>query len=353
VLVYAMLGWIYNLSRLRNGPISTFRACIPWLWLIAVGSVIGMFSTVNLDASVLQFIRDLYAYAVFFAVLVWLILKPDTWKAMAKGVFVIGAICALVVFMQGELRPSGTFRNPNYAGHFLSLAVILLIGVRSSLGRYWLLLVPLLVAGVLRTASFGGVVMLGGGLFVLVWVSAPRLRPGARFIVRALLVAVVAFVAFSGVVDSALQSREATRTGLGENRFEKSSTGRLQRYGIGLQLAAEHPFGIGPGGALYEDAALGDHELHNDPLAYLVERSALGFLGLVGFVVTLWRRMPRGGVARTMLGIVMVGSLVRETLNYRHVWIMLALALVFDWRQRVQHGRSSATDESAQASCRF
>lgn len=343
VILYVMLVAVTNMPRLRNGPLNTFRACAPWLWMIAVGSVVGMFSTVHLGASVLQFTRDFYAYGVFFAVLAWLILKPDTWSAMATGVFAIAGICALVTFVQTDLRPSGTFLNPNYAGHFMAMSLVLLVAVRARVGRAWLLLVPLLLAGVLRTASFGGIVMLAGGVCVLVWVGAKRLSPGTRHLVRALLVAVFAFIALSGVVTNVLASNEATQSGLGENRLDKSSTGRLERWSVGLQIAAEHPFGIGPGGAQYEAAALGEHELHNDPLAYLVERSVVGLVGLVGFVIVLWRRMPRSGAARVLLGIVMVGSLVRETLNYRHVWIILAIALVVDAKFWLTSGRSGVT----------
>jgi hypothetical protein len=78
-------------------------------------------------------------------------------------------------------------------------------------------------------------------------------------------------------------------------------------------------------------------------LAYLVERSVVGLVGLVGFVIVLWRRMPRSGAARVLLGIVMVGSLVRETLNYRHVWIILAIALVVDAKFWLTSGRSGVT----------
>ena len=46
--------------------------------------------------------------------------------------------------------------------------------------------------------------------------------------------------------------------------------------------------------------------------------------------VTVWRFTRRGGLARALFCGYLAASLFRETMHYRHWWLFLPLAMVFD-----------------------
>jgi hypothetical protein len=53
-------------------------------------------------------------------------------------------------------------------------------------------------------------------------------------------------------------------------------------------------------------------------------------IGLVGLWVTIWRRTERGGLAHLLIVGVLVAGLFRETMHYRHLWLLLALGVALD-----------------------
>jgi O-antigen ligase len=66
-------------------------------------------------------------------------------------------------------------------------------------------------------------------------------------------------------------------------RFEKSSGGRLDLWARGIDSLVEHNvflWGVGLENFRVVDAAGADNQLHNDTLAFLVERGLIGVLGL-------------------------------------------------------------------------
>jgi hypothetical protein len=87
----------------------------------------------------------------------------------------------------------------------------------------------------------------------------------------------------------------------------------------------------------------GDQEAHNEFLAYLTERSLIGLIGLILLYLAIWRLGPRGGVTRALVIGFALQSLVRETLHYRHLWLLLAFALVLDETADEQQVGASAT----------
>ena len=88
------------------------------------------------------------------------------------------------------------------------------------------------------------------------------------------------------------------------------------------------PWGVGPGSVRGLDLNAHETELHNEPLAYLVERGVIGLFGLFLMWFAMLRLCPRGTQARAMVLAYIFGSFFRETAHYRHFWVFLALALV-------------------------
>jgi hypothetical protein len=100
------------------------------------------------------------------------------------------------------------------------------------------------------------------------------------------------------------------------------------------------PWGIGPDGAKKREIvhlSTQDkvQEIHADALGYLVERGPIGFIDYVALWLTLWTRAERKGVARLLMVALLVAGLFRETMHYRHGWLLLAVAFALDyWRRR-------------------
>lgn len=301
-----------------------------WLWLILVGSVLGTFAARSVENSVVQILRDAYAFSIFFAVAFWLWMKPHTWRPMVAGLFLVATVCSVMIIVDGGRRPAGTFLNPNYAGSFLAAVLILLLLVGFKVSRWWVLLVPVMGLAILYTASFGALTMLGTAFLAWLWLGRSGGPVVRRLAVTGVLIAAAACALSFGLFGAIGQSDQANEGNLGTDRLAYSSQTRTFIWRSGLELLPEHPLGVGPDAVRNERLVLGGLELHNDPLAYLVERGPIGLVGLVGFGACLWRSSPKRGISRVLMLAFAVSSLTRDVLNFRHLWIILAVALIYD-----------------------
>ena len=94
--------------------------------------------------------------------------------------------------------------------------------------------------------------------------------------------------------------------------------------------------GVGPAGVVNRKIALLNGQplqVHDDMLSFLVERGPIGLIGLIGLWVVIWRCAKPRGIARLMIVSLFVASLFRQTMHYRHMWLLLALALAYDNRR--------------------
>ena len=308
---------------------SILSRSLPWLWLVLIGSVSGLVFAADPAFGAVQLLRDFYAFAIFYAAFTWLSAKPHVSGPLANGLFAAASVCAGLILVSTELRPSGTFTNPNYAAHFVAGVTILML-YHARRRRFLLVLLPITILAILKTASFGAISMLAGAAIYFIWTAVSGQTWLVKVALRTSLIVVMIGVLTTGAVSSLSASERAEETGLSASRLDRSSDTRLEIWSTGLALVPSYPLGVGPGSVRNQDLALRDHELHNDPLAYLVERGAIGLLGLVGLVISLWKSFPPQGVARVLLFAFMIGSMTRETLNYRHLWILLAVALCTD-----------------------
>lgn len=307
---------------------------MPWLWLILLGSVAGLAGVGLTGWAVDTLIRDAFSFAIFFAVFELASERNRVLRVALDAVAVAVALLALVIVATGDIyRPSGTFANPNYAGHFLAFGATLLFttGYRSLAVRWGLL--ALAGVAIFRTGSFGSAAMvLGGALFYML----QRLRHDRRRPLR--LVFAMLLVLFLTSMWQTYRAAEEASYVLGPSissyRLQNTSHLREQLWGDALALVPDKPFGVGPYGIKSRALLLRGVEVHNDALAYLVERGIIGLIGLVGFLLALRRSALPGGGARLLLVLVIVGGVFRETLHFRHMWIFLGLAFANDAARR-------------------
>ena len=244
----------------------------------------------------------------------------------ALGICILLGSIQLAAAGGNELRASGTFPNPNVAANLLAMALL----CWSAAPFRWsvrLFVMGVALTGLLSTASFGAMLQLGTGFGYLAITHAGRARNlirGRRLIaiVPLLLVALIGVFAFTQLGGG------PGKSGFNQDRFDRSGSLRFDVWIEAIERLPDAPWGVGPGSVRALDLNANATELHNEPLAYLVERGVIGLFGLLLLWFVLVRLSPPGTPARAMVLAYILGSFFRETLHYRHFWLFLALALV-------------------------
>jgi O-antigen ligase len=214
------------------------------------------------------------------------------------------------------------------------MACMVLIVVAKRWYLKGLAVVALLIA-LQQTSSFGAFAM------VIAMLAVYAVRILARN--TAILAATLAMIAIGGLLLTTPQAQDLVSNedsdvtiseSINSDRFERSGDTRLLLWSQALAAWADEPLGIGPDGVRSRGVAVWQgHELeiHSDALGYLVERGPIGLIGFVGLWVTLILVAKRGGFARVLIAGMLVQGLFRETMHYRHMWLLLALAFALDY----------------------
>jgi O-antigen ligase len=153
-------------------------------------------------------------------------------------------------------------------------------------------------------------------------------------------------------------------------RFERSSEGRFDLWQRGIDVLLGHNailWGVGPGNFRVVDAAQTDNQLHNDTLAFLVERGLLGLTGLAlfaGIAMSNAVRIINGfrnDSKRARLGVVVflallastiVESLTHQVFHTRELWLVLALEEAVLYKMITSENGIEPADQPAQMSPR-
>lgn len=309
-------------------------AMLPWVWLILLGSTLALFGVGVRSWALDGLFRDLFVLAIFFAVCELASDSRIRYSMLMKATLLSLVLVEVAIFAgAGSYRPTGTFDNPNYAGHFLVLGLLLLLRASTFPLVVKAAATASAVAALFLTGSFGGVAMLFGGVAYLLWA---RMRTHPAIPAKAgyglmLCTAILSSVYFAyGVVADHVHLSDSVNTA----RIDRSAGGRLDLWHEGLARLGQHPLGVGPEGLANRDLLGRSVEIHNDYLAYLVERGPLGLLGLLGLGLTLWLFGGRFGATRLLLVATAIGMMTRETLHFRHLWLFLAFAVAYDIRSR-------------------
>jgi O-Antigen ligase len=242
-----------------------------------------------------------------------------------------------------------TLADPSYAANYLFISIMIMWAIgrpRHRVFRYGAY--ALLLTVIAMTGSNSGVVALIVGTVVAATLGIYR-RSGIVPATTALAFIVLAGyfmasqISLTTIENNAHDSRYAfVRNGIGRGTsFEQR--GQLLQESISLYRTG-NPLGEGPVSTkprLHKEMAPFEKEAHDDYVAALIERGALGFLGLVLLVVILGRRtlfsatgnltegfakvvIRPNALAGAVAGTLVAGT-VYELLHVRHVWTLFGL----------------------------
>jgi O-Antigen ligase len=240
-----------------------------------------------------------------------------------------------VLVLYGRAR--GTFNDPNVLGAFLILPMLLLFQ-RAMAGRYMVrsaLVLPVLLAALFLTFSRGAwaqLVLAGTVLMVLTFITSRSAHERLRIV----FVAMAGILAITVLVTALLSVGEVSqlfseRAAL-EQDYDTGRFGRFGRYGLGADIALEHPLGIGP----LQFWLLFVEDPHNSLLnAFLSGGWLAGFCYLALAVVTivmstrfLFVRTPWQPLYHAIYA-AYVGTIAESTIididHWRHYFLILGL----------------------------
>ena len=286
---------------------------------------------------------------------------------------------------KGGYRVAGPSKNPNLAASYMMTSFFVLLASpwpRHRLVR--LVAAGWLLAGIWVTGSNGALLGVGIGLGAIAVAAGLRAgrTPSQQLAMIGTVLAACGLIGGGAAVAfgiprvqvaevQAVAAAQRERGGvLGESvgRLDRSVLGRLEIWkrawnGAGARVLV----GVGPNSAAripVPSRTLG-RELHNDYVAFLVERGVLGLLGLLGLcgVVLRWsvRLLGAGGEGRWRLaglGGAVIANLTlaasHESFHFRHLWVLFGLvwaatAVAAGDRAAAPTARSPATRELVHA----
>lgn len=358
IVVIIFLAIVY---MTRVGSPATLAAVksLPWIWLILLGSYLGL-SAVGIPLwSTLDLLRGMLAFATFFCfwhILYTVHLERYALWGTATG-FVVTTVALLI--LPFKYRGLAFFEHPNYCAHYCVLAGTVLIW---SARRWWVKGIWVASLGIClwKTGSFGAVAMMLGILGLVALRSVAR-NTGV-LLAGLVAIAIGGLLLISPAVDTTTVNPDETvavasdttaievSSAFTSDRFDKSQGSRFAIWSQAVAAYSQEPLGVGPDGVRQRGIGLSDErggtlvlEIHADALGYLVERGIIGLVGFIGLWVVIARQSKPRGLARLLIVAVLVAGIFRETMHYRHVWLLLALAFVLDAR------RQPALDDRAAA----
>jgi O-antigen ligase len=259
--------------------------------------------------------------------------------AVLGGAVAVAAYFRLVPgadLMLPKGRLMGLFKDANVFGAFMVPAVVLGMarlggGGRAALG--WAAVVLVGLAAVLLSYSRGAWINLATGLvaYAGLRVLAGRVRPTLGTVLGACVAVVAIAGMFVVVIDQPvvrdMLELRASAQGYDDDRFGNQADA--------IALAWQHPLGLGPG-ATEGHLSISAHSLY---VRAFVENGGLGLWATVCLLIAslgraTWAALASGEaesqrmlavVAAALAGVV-VESAVIDTIHWRHLWLLLALA---------------------------
>ncbi len=349
---------------LVTGRIDLRRVPAPALVLVGVLLAVNLVSGVAVDDIPLA--AQYFSITLYLAVFaVWLCsyLAAQRRVRLVVGAYVAGAaVSALLgtlalvaaipglpadLFVAYGTRATGLFQDPNVFGPFLVPAALImleetLIPRLLRLGRpLSAVLFAVLTIGVLLSYSRAAWLNLVVGVFVMVVFYA--LRGGGRTLSRMLVALAIA----ASVLATALAMTGGFAFLEERAQLQAYDAERFGGQDQALATAEAHPLGVGPGQLELTQTQLP----HNVYVLVLAEQGVAGLVVLLAlFGVTLWMALVAAARRGHVHGLgtaavlaawcgLLINSLVIDTLHWRHLWFVAALAWVA-WLTTHRSGRS-------------
>ena len=301
-----------------------------FIWFITVMAVLS-----RLDAKAFRLIMLVWSGVVLLhgCLMIAQFLSPDLWRITAN---IAGRSTIYERF-----RPTGLFTNANSAAFFqlLGFVPLLLAGLSK---RTTIILGLLLLSSMLVTGSMGAALAFIAGLVIAVIVIS--LSGHLVFISKIFVQLAVVILLLGGLLYIVVSQNQRYRDHFEHiifGRAERSSEGRFDLWQRGTDVLLDRNqflWGIGPENFRAVDGR--DKQLHNDFLAFTVERGLLGTVGLVLFAIVAVSRatylflLSNRYPDRSRLVVVVflaamiaaiVESLTHQTFHSRQLWLILAL----------------------------
>jgi O-antigen ligase len=318
-----------------------FRRSLPWIWIFVLGHLFGLIGVGLTTWAVSALLRNLGAFAAFFAFFAVCVARPAARRLGWFAFFSAFAFVAMSVFVHSSagLRASGVFDNANYPGHFLATGVTVLMFAGHWRVSSRAIGIGVGLLGIIATGSFGALTFVAVVVAYWMWSRGARLRTQLRVSLRLLCVVISVVLVILGFGRVSV-SEVNTGSGIDAARFARSSDARGHIWSEAIAVAEAHPLGVGPGGFhARQDLGRTNQEIaHNDYLEVLVGGGVVALLGFAGLLLVLWRASRPAKISRALLLGFGTAAVFRDTVNFRHLWLVLALALATEIVARQRRG---------------
>ena len=340
------------------------------IWLIIMASLLATFISPSFPSSLTVILKESYLFVWFLAIVIFLSVMTTlelrrvmyVWTAVA----VVHGLLVIVQFFVPEVwrftsslggvevkyeiyRPSGLFIS-SHAGDANKAAIFQMLGFVPLLlagfsRRMTYLLGTILFVAILLTGSMGATTATIWGITIAVKAVAFSKRRPSIFVdvfSRILFISLLLGSVFYPIVT--LNQRYLDHfQGIIIGRFDRSSGNRVNLWQRGVDVLLEHKsflWGVGPENFRELDAEQTDNQLHNDFLAFLVERGLIGALGLALFILVAFRSaffllkmsalrpdiVPLGrAVFLGAIVALLIESLTHQVFHTRELWLTLAM----------------------------
>ncbi|GAP62774.1 hypothetical protein ARMA_1197 [Ardenticatena maritima] len=335
------------------------------MWLIFVGTLLGTLTLLGFSTVMLAVVQEIYLYILFLTLVNAFITRDAynrfmlvlTGTAALSAMYIIlsrlglriafltpkgGKNAALALrktdpdaFLQSIGRASGTFSNSNAAGGYLLLAMYLFLAL--PLGKYTWLKWPvgfIFLLAILMTGSNGALLgaLLGLGVLGVAWLM--KQGRALLLLVAMLAISTSLLAALTPVVGPMLFDQFSQQDfAFAYVRLADKLQKRTAIWQGGLEAMKESPLGIGAN----MSAEVVSGGMHNDYVAFFVERGLIGFVGLMilfgelFFALATALRLGRTSanywttmaLLAGLLGIMLM-STTHEATHGRPLWVLFA-----------------------------
>lgn len=333
------------------------------MWFILVASFASTFAAPSPKNSLIVILKELYTYVWFVTLTTVLVrLNARDFRRLLivwSGVVFLHGLVIVAQFLSPDFwqfttsladkssefekyRASGLFMNANSAAFFQLLGFVPLV-LASPSRKTGMILWVLLLPAMLAPGSMGATVAFIAGLavaIIAIFLIGRLSLIIKMFVQLAIVISLLAVLLYFIVSHNARYQEHFEHIFLG--RAERSSEGRFDLWQRGFDAFLANNvllWGVGPENFREVDAEMTDNQLHNDFLAFLVERGLIGVLGLGLFaalaagraiyMVLIYNEYPDRAqitvvVFLAVITAVTVESLTHQIFHFRTLWLVLA-----------------------------